>query len=46
MSDDKEILLSWIPSLIGISENEQVDKAARFALSRIHEKIFKFQIRT
>ena len=38
MSDDNEILLCWIPSHVGISGNEQVDKAARSALSMVPKK--------
>ena len=40
MSDDNEILRCWIPSHIGISGNEQVDKASRSALSMVPEKTF------
>ena len=40
MSDDNEILQCWIPNHTGISGNEQVDKAARSALSMVPEKNF------
>ena len=46
MSDDYEILLCWIPSHIGICGNEQVDKAARSALSMVPENLLKFYIWT
>ena len=46
MSDDNEILLCWILSHTGISGNEQVDKAARPALSMVPEKTLKFHIWT
>ena len=41
MSDDNERLLCWIPSHTRISENEQVNKVARSALSKVSEKSFK-----
>ena len=41
MSDDNEILLCRIPSYTGISGNEQVEKAARSALSMVPETTFK-----
>ena len=38
ISADNEILLCWISSYTGISENGQVDEAARSALSMVPEK--------
>ena len=46
MSDDNEILLCWVPSHRGISENEQIDKAARSALSMTFENFLRFQVQT
>ena len=41
ISDDKEILLCWIPSHTGINENEQVDNVPRSALSMVPENDIK-----
>ena len=40
MSDDNKILLCWIPSCTGISENEKVNNAALSALRMVPEKNF------